>query len=113
MNAVAGFATAGQGGRAMADDMERFREWDRRQWASAMREREAAGNAEASGAELRAQARWNKGQWVGEDRLGRRPAPKTPTEMLEGEPGISGNRRNPGVQDWASASSNLLRGSKP
>ena len=88
----------------MADDSERFREWDRRQWASAIREQEAVRNAETSGADLRAQARWNKTQWVGEDRLGRRPAPETPSAMPEGEPGISGNRHNPGVQDWASGS---------
>ena len=90
----------------MADDSERFREWDRRQWASAIRKPEAVRNAEASGADPGAQANWNKAQWVGEDRLGRRPAPEAPSEMREGEPGISGNRRNPGVQDWASGSPN-------
>ena len=90
----------------MAEDSERFRDWDRRQWASAIREREDDRSAEASVADLRAPARWNKGQWVGEDRLGRRPALKTPVEMPEGEPGISGNRHNPGVQAWASPPSN-------
>ena len=90
----------------MADYSERFRDWDRRQWASAIREREVDRSAEASVADLRTPARWNKAQWVGEDRLGRRPALKTPGEMPEGEPGISGNRHNPGVQAWASPPSN-------
>ena len=100
----------------MADNSEQFREWDRRQWASATPEQEAVRNPEARGANLRAPARWNKAQWVGEDRLGRRPAPERPSEMPEGEPGISGNRHNPGVQDWASGSPNdpaAAAGEKP
>lgn len=80
----------------MCVDSERFREWDRRQWASEVGRSEANGRPEADGAASSAEARWNKSQWVGEDQGGRRPAREAPEHMLEGEPGISGNRHNPG-----------------
>jgi hypothetical protein len=90
----------------MRGDSERFREWDRRQWASGVGRSEAIGRPEADGAASSAEARWNKAQWVGEDQGGRRPAREAPEQMLEGESGISGNRHNPGVQAWASPRSN-------
>lgn len=88
----------------MRDDSERFREWDRRQWASEVGLPETVGRPE--GANSGVETRWNKTQWVGEDRRGRRPALEAPDQMPEGEPGISGNRHNPGVQAWASPQSN-------
>jgi hypothetical protein len=90
----------------MCADSERFREWDRRQWAGEVGRSEAIGRPEADGAASSAQARWNKAQWAGEDQSGRRPAREAPEHMLEGEPGISGNRHNPGVQAWAPPRSN-------
>jgi hypothetical protein len=90
----------------MRGDSERFREWDRRQWASEGGRSEAIARPDADGAASRAQARWNKAQWLGESRHGRRPAPDVPDQMPEGEPGISGSRHNPGVQAWASSRSN-------
>ena len=89
----------------MPDNSERFLEWDRRQWSSTFRNREDVGDVGASGADAGSAARWNKAQWVGEDQLGRRPALETPRHMAEGEPGISGNRHNPGVQHWAASMS--------
>jgi hypothetical protein len=91
----------------MRGDSERFREWDRRQWASEVGRSEAIARPDADGAASRAQARWNKAQWVGEDRHGRRPAPEALDQMPEGEPGISGNRHNPGAQAWAARHSNV------
>jgi hypothetical protein len=90
----------------MRGDSERFREWDRRQWASEVGRSEGIGRPEADRAASGAEARWNKAQWVGEDQGGRRSAREAPEQMLEGEPGISGNRHNPGVQAWASPRSN-------
>ena len=90
----------------MRGDSERFREWDRRQWASEVGRSEGIGRPEADRAASGAEARWNKAQWVGEDQGGRRSAREAPDQMLEGEPGISGNRHNPGVQAWASPRSN-------
>jgi hypothetical protein len=90
----------------MRGDSERFREWDRRQWASEVGRSEGIGRPEADRAASGAEARWNKAQWVGEDQGGRRSAHEAPEQMLEGEPGISGNRHNPGVQAWASPRSN-------
>jgi hypothetical protein len=87
----------------MRGDSERFREWDRRQWASEGGRSGAVARPDADRAASREQTRWNKDQWVGEDRYGRRPAPVLPDQMPEGEPGISGNRHNPGVQAWASS----------
>jgi hypothetical protein len=89
----------------MAND-ERYREWDRRQWAGEVGRPETIGRPMADGAANGAETRWNKAQWVGEDRPGRRPAPQAPGGMPEGEPGISGNRHNPGVQAWASHEAN-------
>jgi hypothetical protein len=89
----------------MPNNSERFLEWDRRQWSSTVRNQEAVERIEMTGADAGAEARWNKAQWVGEDRRGRRPAPEPPRQMAEGEPGISGNRHNPGVQHWAASHS--------
>jgi hypothetical protein len=90
----------------MRGDSEQFREWDRRQWASEVGRSEGIGRPEADRAASGAEARWNKAQWVGEDQGGRRSAREAAEQMLEGEPGISGNRHNPGVQAWASPRSN-------
>jgi hypothetical protein len=90
----------------MRGDSERSREWDRRQWTSEVGRSGAIARPDADGSASRAQARWNKAQWVGEGQGGRRPAPDVPDQMPEGEPGISGNRHNPGVQAWASSRSN-------
>jgi hypothetical protein len=89
----------------MRGDSERFREWDRRLWASEVGRSEAIGHPEADGAASRAEARWNKAQWVGEDQGGRRRHVRHPSRCSRGEPGISGNRHNPGVQAWASSQS--------
>lgn len=90
----------------MRGDSVRFREWDRRQWASEVGRSEGIGRPEDDRAASGAEARWNKAQWVGEDQGGRRSAHEAPEHMLEDEPGISGNRHNPGVQAWASPRSN-------
>lgn len=90
----------------MPQDSLQSVEWNRWQWASAVGQPETKDRAPADGAATGARGRWNKAQWVGEDRSGHRPAPDAPEQMPEGDPGISGNRHNPGVQAWASGTSN-------
>ncbi len=89
----------------MPDDPEHSVASNRRQWARALgqpgtKERVPADRAGG------ASGRWNKAQWIGEDRRGHRPVPAAPDQMPEGDPRISGNRHNPDVQASASGSSN-------
>ena len=86
----------------MTKSPEKFREWDRHQWAG----HDAEGDSEAATNEAQTEpaagTRWTKTQWIGEDASGHRPARQTPEDMPEGEPGLSGSRHNPGVQHWSS-----------
>ncbi|HEU0244982.1 MAG TPA: hypothetical protein VFQ75_13850 [Candidatus Limnocylindrales bacterium] len=84
----------------MSGSHEKFREWDREQWAGGDRQRDAVEAAEGGPADPGPEARWTKSEWVGEDAQGRRPALESEEEMPEGDVGLSGNRHNPGVQHW-------------
>ena len=84
----------------MSGSHEKFREWDREQWAGGERERDASDAMTEGRADPGPDARWTKTEWVGEDAQGHRPAQESPAEMPEGDIGVSGTRRNPGVQHW-------------
>jgi hypothetical protein len=85
----------------MPDTGERYREWDGRQWSSQVGEREVPADSDGRAAAPVPDDRWNKAQWVGEDRDGQRPPAIPPDDMPEGDEGMSGHRHNPGVQNWA------------
>ena len=86
----------------MTEHSEKFREWDRRQWAGDNAEAQSDTNRKVA-EEPAVETRWNKAQWAGEDVSGHRPARQAPEDMREGEPGLTGSRHNPGVQSWAGA----------
>lgn len=91
----------------MTEQQNKTRDWDRSQWAGGKAARDpdmATGqdaNPRENATEPAAEPHWNKNEWVGDQGRGSRPAPQEPEDMPEGEPGLSGERHNPGVQHWA------------
>jgi hypothetical protein len=88
----------------MTEKPEEQRDWDRHEWASDEQEGVAGKGQDVESSSADA-GRWNKTEWVGEDASGHRPAPESPEEMPEGEPGLSGSRHTPGEQHWVSEDS--------
>lgn len=87
----------------MTEQRNKTRDWDRSQWAGGKTARDPnmATRDPNMATEPAAEPHWNKNEWVGDQGRGSRPAPQAPEDMPEGEPGISGERHNPGVQHWA------------
>jgi hypothetical protein len=70
-----------------------YKEWDRGEWASSADQRPTPEMGPP---------RWTKDQWAG-DRGGLRGSRRVAArDMIEGEPGLSGFRHNPGRQEWVS-----------
>jgi hypothetical protein len=88
----------------MARQQDGFQEWDGSDWAGDNGQRNPADRLDRA-AQLRppqAEAgRWNKFQWVGDQGHGGPLGWRRAQDMPEGEVGLSGRRRNPGVQHWA------------
>ena len=89
----------------MTEPTDKSHNWREGQMAEDTGESDAEREVKEAGDEPAGQAHWSKDEWVGEDASGHRPALETADEMPEGEPGLSGNRHNPGASDWASEGS--------